>query len=84
MDIAKRLLVLKKIILRRIFVASKVYNIWRKSYNSGLENIFGDLHLVTFIKINRMKWTGHENRMGAGRIQKIIFSNQSEGKKLKR
>ena len=37
-----------------------------------------------FIRINRLKWIGHVNRMDASRIQKkSIFINQPEGKRLR-
>ena len=75
--IAKRLASFKRKILRRIFGTAKIDNTGGK-YNSDLENMFGVLDLVSFIRINRLKWIDLVNRMIAGRIPKSTFSNQPE------
>ena len=40
--------------------------------------MFQDQDLVSFIRINRLKWIGHVNRMDTDRIVKSIFIDQPE------
>ena len=40
-------------------------------YSSGFENIFGDLHSVSLIRINRSKRVGHANSRAADRMPGI-------------
>ena len=49
-------------------------------YNRELENMFGDLELVSFIRIKRLKWIGNVNGIDADRVPKSIFNkiNQRE------
>ena len=54
-----------------------------RKYIIELENMFGDLDFVSFIRINRLKWLGHVNRIDADRTPKSIFNNQPEGNRLK-
>ena len=37
--------------------------------------MFGDLDFVSFIKVSRLKWIDHVNRMDADRIPKSTFIN---------
>jgi hypothetical protein len=54
-DIIKRLSVFERKGLRRIFGGIKVYENWRKQYNKELMQLFGDLDILSFVKINWLK-----------------------------
>ena len=82
LDKAKMLASFERKILRTIFGSTKVGEIWRKKYNKELENIFGDLDFISFIRISRLKWIGHLNRMHADRLPKSIFNNQLKQNRL--
>ena len=56
MVIVKMLASIERMILRRISGTTKTDNILRKLYNRELEHIFGDLDLLSFIRINRLKF----------------------------
>ena len=61
-----------------ILGATKIDIIWRK-HNRESENIFGDLDLVSCIRINRLNWIDHVNRMDADRKPKLSsIINQRE------
>jgi hypothetical protein len=50
-------------ILRRIFGAVKINNQCRSRNNNELKQLYDDLDIVSFIRISRLKWIGHVNRM---------------------
>jgi hypothetical protein len=41
--------------------------------------LYGDLDRVSFIRINRLRWIGHVNRMDNKRMVYQVFANQPEG-----
>jgi hypothetical protein len=51
-DIAKGLAVFQRKILRRIFGAIKVTENWRKRHNEELKQVFGDLDILSFVRIS--------------------------------
>jgi hypothetical protein len=56
-----QLAVLERKILRRIFGAVKINNQWRRRNNNELMQLYGDMDIVSFMRINRLKWIGHVN-----------------------
>jgi hypothetical protein len=70
-DIAKGLAVFERTILRRIFGAIKVNENWRKRHNKELKQMFGDLDILSFVRISRLEWIGHVNRMDSKRTASI-------------
>jgi len=50
-DIAKRLATLEKNVLRRMFGGIKVNANWRKRYNKELMQLFGDLDVLSLVRI---------------------------------
>jgi hypothetical protein len=40
---------------------------WRKLHNDELHSLYSSPNIVRAIKSRRMRWTGHEARMGKGR-----------------
>jgi hypothetical protein len=53
--------VIKRYIM--ILVAIKINNFWRRRHNNELLQLYGDLDTVSFIRINRLRWIGHVNRI---------------------
>ena len=62
-EMIKRLAVFERKVLRKILGAVRVNDIWRRRYNSELMALYEDLDLVSFIKLNRLRWIGHIYRM---------------------
>jgi hypothetical protein len=64
--------------LRKILGATKISNYWRRRHNE-LMQLYGDLDVVSFIRINRLRWIGHVNRMDTKRMGYQVFANQPQG-----
>jgi hypothetical protein len=45
--------------------------------------LYGDLDIVSFIGINRLRWIGHVNRMGNKRLVYQVFATQPQGRRLR-
>ena len=76
----KRLAVLERKVLRRILGAVKIINTWRRRNNSEMMNLYEDVDIISFIRLSRLKWIGHVNRMDKERKVYKIFYNQEEKK----
>ena len=63
-----RLREFEKRVLRRIFglKTDKATVEWRKLHNKELSYLYSLHNIVRVIKSRRMRWTGHEARMGKG------------------
>jgi hypothetical protein len=46
-----------------MFGGIKVNENWRKQYDDGLMQLFGDFDILWFDKISHLNWIGHVNRM---------------------
>jgi hypothetical protein len=66
-------LILKRNVLRRIFGGIKVKENLRKRYNKELMQPFVDLDALSFVRINRLNWIGHVNRMHSKRNVSQLF-----------
>jgi hypothetical protein len=55
-DISKRLAAFKRKVLRRMFGGVKVNENWRKRCNKELMQLFGDLDVLSFVRISRLNW----------------------------
>ena len=57
------------LVLRRIFGPrrDKVTGEWRRLYNEELNYLYSLPNIVRVIKSRRMRWAGHEERMGEER-----------------
>jgi hypothetical protein len=76
--IAKGLAVFERKILRRIFGAIKVNENWRKRHKE-LKQAFGDLDILSFVRISRLEWIGRVNRMESKRTVSQVFNNNPQG-----
>jgi hypothetical protein len=72
-DIIKRLSVFERKVLRGIFGGIKVNEKWRKQYNKELMQSFGDLDILSFVRISLLKWIGHVNKMDSKRKAKYLI-----------
>jgi hypothetical protein len=48
---------------------------WRKRYNEGSMQLFGDLDILSFVKISQLNWIGQVNRMDVKRKVSQVFKN---------
>jgi hypothetical protein len=62
-ETGKWLVVFERKVFRKILEAIKIKNYWRIRYNNELMQLYGDLDIVSFIRINRLRWIGHVNRI---------------------
>jgi hypothetical protein len=68
--------------VRRIFRAVKINNKQRSRNNNELMKLCDDLDIAAGIRIKRLKWIGHVNRMDEKRKVKQVPSTQPEGRRL--
>jgi hypothetical protein len=57
-------------VLRRIFgpKSDEVTGEWRKLHTEELHDLYSSPSIIRIIKSLRMRWTGHVERMGRGRM----------------
>jgi hypothetical protein len=77
-----RLRVFENRVLRRIFgTKRKEDGSWRKLHNDELHSLYSSPNIFRVIKSRRMRWAGHETRMGEGRGVYRVLVGKPEGKK---
>jgi hypothetical protein len=59
--------------------AVKINDTWKRRNISELMNSYKDVDIVPFIRLSRLKWIGHVNRIDKGRKVYNIFYNQPQG-----
>jgi hypothetical protein len=62
-DITKRLAAFESKVLRRTFWGINVNENGRKRNIKELMQLFGDLDILSLVRISRSNWIGHVNRM---------------------
>ena len=45
--------------------------------------MFGDLDILSFVRISRLSWIGHVNRMDSKRKVSQVFNNNLQGSRLR-
>ena len=65
-----------------MFWGIKVNQNWRKRYNKELVQPFGDLDILSFVRMRRLNWIGHVNRMDRKRKVSSIFKNNPQRSRL--
>ena len=81
--ICNRLNIFERKVLRRILGAVCIDNIWRRRYNKELIQLLGDPDIVSNVRLGRLRWIGHINRMSNNRKVKQIFKSQPQGTRLR-
>jgi hypothetical protein len=52
---------------------------WRKLHNDDLHNLYSSPNIVRVIKSRRLRWAGHEARMGEGKDIYRFLVGRPEG-----
>ena len=73
------LLVFERRILRSIFGGIKVDNNWRRRFNHELYQLYNEPDIVKYIKINRLRWLGHVQRMEEERVPLKLLNTNPDG-----
>jgi len=62
----------------------------RKWYNKKLMYLFGDLDILSFVRISQLNWIGHVNRMDSkSKVKESkrkaiqVFTNNPQGNQLR-
>ena len=66
-------------ILRKIYGPICEEGIWRIRYNFELYQLYKSPDVVTSLKISRLRWLGHVQRMGELDIQKKVMESKLGG-----
>jgi hypothetical protein len=69
-------------VLRRLFGPKRdeITGEWRKFYCEDLHNLYLSPDIIRQIKARRMRWAGHEARMGEGRNVYRVLVGKPEGR----
>jgi hypothetical protein len=78
-----RLRVFENRVFRGIFGPKRdeVTGGWRKLHNEELHNLYSSRSIIRMIKSRRMRWAGHEARIGEKRNAYRILGGNPEGKR---
>jgi hypothetical protein len=72
--IISKLLVFEMKILRKIFGPNNENSIWRTETNQELDEIIKHKNIINFIRVQRLSWLGHIERMQGMRMVQAIYS----------
>jgi hypothetical protein len=75
----RRLCLFERKVLRCIFGAKQENEIWRKSYNHELYEIFDDSNIMNYIRVKRLAWAGHLICVNYNRTIKKILNSKLDG-----
>ena len=70
-------------VLRRIFGPVNDSGVWRIRTNKNLADLYQEKDLTTLIRIQRIKWLGHVQRMEEGREPKQALDGRPGGRRSK-
>ena len=72
----------ENMVLRRIFGprSEEVTGEWRRLHNEELNDLYSSPNIVRVIKSRRMRWAGHEARMGEKRGVYRVLVLKPEGR----
>ena len=60
---------------------NKVTGEWRKLHNEELSDLYFLPNIVRVVKSRRMRWAGHVERIGEGRVVHRVLVGKPEGKR---
>jgi hypothetical protein len=71
-------------VLTRVFGPKRdeVTGEWRKLQNDELRDVYSLPNIVRVVKSRRIRWAGHVERRGSGRVVHGILVGRPEGKRL--
>jgi hypothetical protein len=69
--------------LRAIFGPTNDKGEWRIKYNDELYTLYKDSDIITYIKINRLRWAGHVIRLEEQNAATRVFAAVVEGRNQK-
>jgi hypothetical protein len=78
-----RLGVFERNILRAVFRPTNDNRQWRIKYNDELYTLYKDSDIITYIKINRLRWAGHIIRLEEQNPARRVFAAVAEGRRQK-
>jgi hypothetical protein len=73
--------VFKRRILRAIFGPTNENGEWRIKYNNELYTLYKENDIVTYIKVNRLRWAGHVIRLEEQSPARTVLVAVVEGKR---
>jgi len=82
-DADERLATFERKILIAMFGVIKITENWRKRYSKELMQLFGDLDILSFVRIIWLNWIGHVNRMDSKIKVSQVFNNKPQGSRLR-
>jgi hypothetical protein len=77
------LLLLKKKFQEECLGGINVNENWRMQYNKELTQLYGDLDVLSFVRISLLKWTGRFNTIDSKRKVSRIFNSNRQGSGLR-
>jgi len=78
-DIAKGFDTFKRKILTSMLGGITVNESLRKRYNKKFMQLCGDVDILSFVRISRLNWIGHVNRIDSKRKVIQIYNNNPQG-----
>ena len=72
-DIEEEKDIFERQILRKIFGPVNIDNIWRIRNNMEIDKLIEGADIVRFIKVQRIKWLGHIQRMDQARPNRKLL-----------
>jgi len=79
----RKLRVFENMVLRRIFGRRRdeVTGEWKRLHKEELNDLYSSLNIVRVIKSRRMRWAGHEARIGEERGVYRVMVGKPEGRR---
>ena len=68
-------------VLRAIFGPVCVDGIWRRRFNHELYGLYGGMSLVKRLRIQRLRWLGHVERMDSTAPARRVFESEPQGQR---
>jgi hypothetical protein len=73
--------VFERKVLRRIYGLIQDGGIWRSRYNSDLYTFYKEPKLTTAVRVDRLRWAGHVQRMEDEQMPERLLYAETRGRK---